>query len=739
MSGVGKAAVPLPRRYGKYELLERIGEGGMAEVFRARLPGAAGFEKIVVIKRILPHFANNPHFVRMFVNEAKLAARIQHQNVVQVFELGQADGGELFMALEHVQGLDLRAALELAAERVLRLPVWFTVHVIGQVLGGLSFAHELSDAAGRPLGVVHRDVTPSNVFISLMGEVKIADFGVAKAMKVLEPGRGDTGAGQLKGKVSYMPPEQIHGDTIDARADLFSAGIVLWECLTQRRLFGGRADFETMLAICEEPRTPPSRFNPAVPPELDAITLRALQADRNHRFASAREFHASLLEVMTRLRPTLLPSDVRHVVEVLIGKRPADPVLGADLPGVFSTSEDGSSTDLLRRAPRMPSSVSEPPVPRRWADDGDDVWMPEPPRSLVDDLQLPPVPVLFQEAQRTSRTPPPRSRSTEVLLQSPELPSWEPEAPESWPGSGPHYGPHAFFLRTPENGVRGPLEYRVFLELCEESRGRPAEVSADGQTWLQLPAFARLAGLDYLAPEQQRLKQVTAVGALEQRSLVSVLSALALHQATGRLMVMSNAIRRSIDVSRGAPTFVYSERGDLQLPVLASRRDLFGRERIAEMVHETLVLQLPLEDVIRKKTGASMSRHRALLMRDRLTEIFRWRQGKFAFDVAAEDVRTTPFAATLLQPLHDLVQRCFTEQELLQLLDSRLNSRFEHGPLFETILAGLELSKPLETTARRIAEGKQLAPLLKKTPQQAHPHLALAYVLLETEAIRTRG
>ena len=236
----------------------------MAEVFLARLPGVAGFQKTLVLKRILPHLSRKKHFVDLFVAEASLAAEVRHRNVVQVFELGQVEG-ELYMAMEYVEGHDFRRLLRYASKEGVRIPPWFTVHILGEVLEALQYAYELKDDHGQSRRVVHRDVTPSNIFISNQGEVKLGDFGVAK-----DDTRGQqTRAGQLKGKVAYMAPEQLYSRAIDQRTDLFAVGVVLWEGLAQRRLFGGRPDIEMLNAICNGPRPRLSEHMRDVPPELE--------------------------------------------------------------------------------------------------------------------------------------------------------------------------------------------------------------------------------------------------------------------------------------------------------------------------------------------------------------------------------------------------------------------------------------------------------------------------------------
>lgn len=247
----------VPDQYGKYELLERIGQGGMAEVYKARLAGAAGFERTVVIKRMLPHVAARPDAVKMFIHEAKLASAIHHKSVVQIFELGQGPDGEYFIAMEYVAGSDLRGVLKTSTAEGRRIPPWFSVQILIEVLEGLDCVHTLYDENGSRRRVVHRDVSPSNIFISFTGEVKLGDFGVAK-----DSARdAHTRTGALKGKIGYMPPEQLRGLPLDGRCDVFAAGVVLWECLTQRRLFRYPTDMLTMEAICRADRPRPPATN----------------------------------------------------------------------------------------------------------------------------------------------------------------------------------------------------------------------------------------------------------------------------------------------------------------------------------------------------------------------------------------------------------------------------------------------------------------------------------------------
>lgn len=310
-----KPSEEFPQTYGEYQLLRRLGDGGMAEVFLAQRVREDGFQKTVVIKRILPHLARKKRFKEMFRAEASLAAQIAHQNVVQVFDYGRA-GEELFMVMEYVEGTDLRVLLGEAAKRKLRIPPWFTIHVVCEILEALNYAWNLEDEQGRPRQIVHRDVTPSNIFISRHGQVKLGDFGVARD----HTRESQTRAGQLKGKLAYMAPEQLYSKPPDHRVDVFACGVVLWEALAQRRLFGGRPEIEVMQAIAQGPRRPPTDFVDDLPLGLDTIVLGALEIDREGRTDSAEMMQEQLLEVLPRLRPRVRASDVQAVVAALTGE-----------------------------------------------------------------------------------------------------------------------------------------------------------------------------------------------------------------------------------------------------------------------------------------------------------------------------------------------------------------------------------------------------------------------------------
>jgi serine/threonine protein kinase/tetratricopeptide (TPR) repeat protein len=290
--------------FGRYRLLERLGQGGMAEVFKAKSYGVEGFEKVLVIKRILPELARSQEFVDMFVHEAKLAVRLSHANIVQVFDLGKAAEGSspsrptdsYYMAMEFVHGLDLASVLGRSRKQQVSLAIALGVFVASEVAKGLDHAHRRRDERMRPLGIVHRDVSPQNVLLSFEGEVKVTDFGIAKARGVLErAGTEDTHARALQGKFGYMSPEQARGDAVDARSDLFSLGTILYECVAGANPFSAPTTFETLRRVqaCEYP--PLELLRPEVPRELAEILTTAMAASPADRYADAGRMYEALL------------------------------------------------------------------------------------------------------------------------------------------------------------------------------------------------------------------------------------------------------------------------------------------------------------------------------------------------------------------------------------------------------------------------------------------------------------
>lgn len=283
-------------RLGRYDVAGLLATGGMAEIWLGRLVGPMGFEHPVVLKRILPHLARVPAFVSMFVDEARITSGIKHPNVAQVNELVH-EAGELFLVMEYLAGESLAGLLRRLNKQGRSLDPALAAYVVAEACAGLHAAHELTDEQGFPRDVVHRDISPQNIFITYSGQVKLLDFGIAKAANRST----QTEAGQVKGKFAYMSPEQCQGQPLDRRSDLFSMGIVLWEASLGKRLFHRGSELLTFQAICEAPVLRPSALLAEYPAALEQVCMRALERPRARRYATALELRAALLPVARAL------------------------------------------------------------------------------------------------------------------------------------------------------------------------------------------------------------------------------------------------------------------------------------------------------------------------------------------------------------------------------------------------------------------------------------------------------
>jgi len=291
--------------FGRYQLLEKIAAGGMAEVFKARMRGEEGFEKIVAIKRILPHMADNDDFITMFIDEAKLAAQLTHNNIIHIYDLGKVDAYH-YIAMEYVEGRDLRTILKMGQERGYPLPVELALLIASKVANALDYAHRRVGLDGKELSLVHRDVSPQNILISFEGDIKLCDFGIAKATTKVS----QTQTGALKGKLQYMSPEQAWGKKIDRRTDIFSLGIVLYEMLVGERLFTGDTDLTILEQVRDARITIPSTKNPDVPKKVDQIVLKALAKNAQERHQNASELEREINAVLYSFQPTPGPADL---------------------------------------------------------------------------------------------------------------------------------------------------------------------------------------------------------------------------------------------------------------------------------------------------------------------------------------------------------------------------------------------------------------------------------------------
>jgi len=349
-------------RVGKYEIVQRLAFGGMAEIYLARASGIHGFEKYVVLKRILPQYAADKEFVRMFLREAKLAATLDQANIAHVYDIGEVGGG-YFYTMEYLHGEDLRAMMRALKSRELRMPL---EHAIGIVLGaasGLHYAHEKKGADGRGLGIVHRDVSPSNIVVTFDGGVKVVDFGIAKVTSDPELSRGYS----FKGKLAYMSPEQMNLQPIDRRSDVFSLGVVLYEITTHKRLFTGSTDIEVVRQMLKGGVPRPSLQCADYPADLEPIVTRALEKDPDRRYATARELQRDLEAFARRHAVPVSSTAMAEWMESTFGPKieawhdqPAGeetPVTSPELVAVPAAGERSGATKIVSGRPDV---IDEP-------------------------------------------------------------------------------------------------------------------------------------------------------------------------------------------------------------------------------------------------------------------------------------------------------------------------------------------------------------------------------------------
>jgi serine/threonine-protein kinase len=358
----------------RYRVVEKLESGGMAEVFRAESEGLQGFRKQVAIKRVLPHLSEKKKFIAMFLDEARLSAQLSHSNCVQVFDIGVGDNA-FFIVMEYVDGANLKGIAESVKKSGKDFPVQAAAWVAHEICKGLSYAHELTDPNGMPMNLVHRDMSPPNVLITKYGEVKIVDFGLAKASSQLEKSE----PGIIKGKFSYLSPEAALGQEVDKRTDIFAVGIILWELLAGQRLFLGDTDFQTVKKVQVAQIPPISQINRKVPPELERIVNKALAKDMLARYGTSRELGQDLSRFMFSYGEPISSYDVASIVQGAMREKQRvrapqgsiiDKLIEEALFEFTSLKEDGApASGNVKAAAAAPLNTDSFVDPTNWANE----------------------------------------------------------------------------------------------------------------------------------------------------------------------------------------------------------------------------------------------------------------------------------------------------------------------------------------------------------------------------------
>jgi eukaryotic-like serine/threonine-protein kinase len=570
---------PAPLMLGPYELLQRIATGGMAEVYLARRAGPHGFQKVVAVKRILPQLAQDADFFAMFVDEARVCARLAHPNIVQVFDFGEHDG-ELYMAMEYVDGTTAARLVRAAASRGEEVPLDAALYIALGVLRGLDYAHNARDDEGKPLDLVHRDVSPGNVLIDRSGAVKLTDFGIARAAEI----ERRTDAGQLKGKLGYMSPEQVVGRELDARSDLFTVGIALAELVMLRPLFSGPSEIDVLMRIRDADLSVLDRAGSRVPDDVRAVLFRALARERALRYPTAAAFAEAIEEILRRRRLQVGPAKLAAWVERL------------GLVSNVDTTEQPGETSVRQTANLTVAAA----VARSQAASADPGLRPT----------LPP--------GASAGSPPPSSRPT-----------------PSEPGV---VAPSIYRVKMPRGPTVGPLSYPRLVELFVtggiDHRAEIARESGEfraASTFTELTRFVSSAALRW---DDNAFSAANELGPIDRLLLPSRLFQLALRRDTGALYFRDGTKKKKIYIVEGVPEFVVS----------TDKRELFGeflvaRGQVLRMEVEMGLAMLPryagrLGDAL---CGLGVLRpielFRAISQQtqDRFIEVFQWRKGEVAF------------------------------------------------------------------------------------------------------------
>lgn len=563
---------PAPLMLGPYELIQRIATGGMAEVYLSRRAGPHGFQKVVAVKRILPQLAEDSDFVAMFIDEARVCARLAHPNIVQVFDFGEHDG-ELYMAMEYVDGTTAARLVRAASARGDDLPLEAALYIALSVLRGLDYAHNARDDDGKPLSLVHRDVSPGNVLIDRSGAVKLTDFGIARAAEI----ERRTDAGQLKGKLGYMSPEQVVGMELDARSDLFTTAIVLAELVMLRPLFSGPSEIDVLTRIRDVDLQVIDRAGSRVPDDVKDILIRAMARDRALRYASAAAFADAIEEVLRRRRLQVGPGKLAAWLDRL-GLSPSPP------ESEVVESRTGRTTDL-----EAPHAANRPTVG-------------------------PPARASVSSPRPT--VPPVRPLPADVPDVSPAI------YRAAMPG-GPIFGPLSY-PRLVELIVTGQVDHRVLV-------ARETSPFREASSYDELVRFVNSPALRW---DDGAFSSENSVTLIDRKLLPIRLFQIALRRETGALYFRDAPRRKKIYLVEGVPEFVVStEKREL------FGEHLVARGQVLRMEVEMALAMLPrfrgrLGDAL---CGLGVLRPIELFraiqqqLQDRYVEVFSWRQGEVAF------------------------------------------------------------------------------------------------------------
>jgi serine/threonine-protein kinase len=686
------------RQFGRYVLLERIGVGGMAEIFKAVAKGAEDFKKVLVIKRILLPYSKDPNFVSMFIEEAKMCASLQHPNIVTIYEFDQIEG-QYYIAMEYVHGKDLQKTMARANRMQRRFPIEMVLYIVGEVCKALSYAYNARDSHGNLLKIIHRDVSPSNIIISFEGNVKVTDFGVAKAQTSKEKGPR-----VLKGKLGYMSPEQVTGKELDHRSDIFSLGIILFECSTLKRLFLGRTDLQTLINVKEADVEKRLLRHPEIPKGVAKVLQKALAKERENRYENAQAFLKDIEDYLYQEQKRPSSQELQTFMHDLFPEEAEAEIL----PLAIEEAEVGLG---LPGAQKPEGAHPGPEVPR----------------------------VLTAETKRIERP---------SLVQVVE----EPADKELPPTKQARISPQTtkFYLQDSKGNQFGPLTFENLLNLVKSHAVREDEMcSVDGANWTQVK---EVTGLKPSIEEEVHIyegRRFLGDGVIEPERCVYLFYDLSRKKRlTGVLVCRKGGLEKEVGFKEGRIRYVTSTAREELFGEFLVRLGAISREQLDEVLRTGFRPDFKLGDTLvalghikPHVLPSLLERH----LRERFLDIFRWERGWYGiYEQGLLEFVESPFELDPIPLLAEAVRFYCPLHAITGLLADYWNKPLTKVDNPKVNIADLRL-KPKEARVASLLEIAQTIPeTIKALKSKESEELVqrVVFLLLQTEIYRfklTRG
>jgi serine/threonine protein kinase len=733
-----------PRQFGKYTLLEKIGSGGMAEIFKAVARGAGDFQKVLVVKRILLRFSKDPSFVKMFKDEAQITAPLQHANIVSIYEFDEVEG-QYYLAMEFVNGVDLQAVMARANKLGMSVPVPVALFIVGEICKALWYAYNARDAYGKPLKIIHRDVSPSNILISYDGEVKVTDFGVAKA----STSKGETQSGVLKGKLGYMSPEMVLGRDIDNRSDIFSLGIILFELITLKRMFLGRTDLQTLINIRDADVNKRLARHAEIEIGVAEIIRKALAREPEDRYASAQDFLDDIQNYMFSKRQRISQAEVSAAMKELFAEKVERELLPLAMDDITGVDRKVSYSFLRNASPAAGDSHEDEPLSVETAELAE-VSEPGPEERADSEVRFPEnEPEEQSSGEAVNRfTGEQQDDSSTFDIPMEDKPAESDAGPSTTRNTKLNPGVAQFKIKDSSGNIFGPVSFDNLLSLLKSRALTEDEVvSVDDGPWMRLGDFTSVQKhLGSARPTIDR-SRLLFEGTIDRRMMVRTLSRICRKQAlTGLLVLKRGASQKEIFFSKGRPRAIFSNLKSELLGEYLVKRDVVARNKLAQAIRDVDSVGGRLGDSLIAH-GAVGSHELALFLSDqfkeRFLEIFDWEDGWFGF---FEDVKIP--AGVFLQDIDgmELISTAVRNRVPAGMINAWMSEHTKHRLIFNTdskvTLDDIRLAPKEMRVVNLLGARDTITMLLDGLPQTAEWAATVnrvVYILLETGVFRFRS